>query len=286
MKPSSFRYHAPKTIKEAVSLLAQFADEDGRILAGGQSLVPMMNLRLAAPKHLIDINGVEGLDRVREEGGELVIPACVRHADLEQPVTPGPLGQLLSAVAAHVAHTPIRMRGTFCGSIANADPASEWCVVAATLGAKIIAHSVRGAREIDASDFFAGIMTTSLEPDECLTEVRIPLLQDGTRFGFYEVSRRAGDFAMAMALCVWHLMDGKIVEPRIRVGGVEAAPRRIAETEAVLAGAMPSREVFQTAANAASESLVDILEDTRIDAGYRRELARVVVIRALERCAV
>ena len=268
-----------------MALLAEFADEDGRILAGGQSLVPMMNLRLAAPGHLIDINSIAGLDRVREENGMLVIPACVRHADFEKPIVKGVLGRLLATVVAHIAHTPIRTRGTFCGSIVHADPASEWSLVAASLDARMRALSVRGERDIPAAEFFAGVMTTALEPDEFLAEVRLPLLEDNTRFGFYEVSRRAGDFAMAAALVLWRDANGKIAEPRIGVGGVEPRPCRLSEAEAALASQTPSKEIFAAAADAAANALSDVMEDARITASYRRELARTAVLRACERSA-
>src|ERR671923_2151791 len=158
MKPAPFRYHAPKTIEEAVEALAEVASEDGRVLAGGQSLVPIMAFRLARPAHLVDINGVEDLRRLSVEGERLCIGACVRHAAFHTPVVDGPLGRLLATVVRHIAHYPIRTRGTFCGSIAHADPASEWCLVAATLGAQMVARSTRGARSIAAEKFFDGIM--------------------------------------------------------------------------------------------------------------------------------
>lgn len=203
MKVAPFRYHAPQTIDEAVSLLAEVAPLDGRILAGGQSLVPIMAFRLSRPTHLVDINGVEALRRLAIDGDRLGIGACVRHSAFHRPAVEGPLGELLSTVVRHIAHYPIRARGTFCGSIAHADPASEWCTVAAALGAEMVAQSVRGTRVIPAHEFFAGIMTTTLEDDELLTEVRLPLLPPDTRFGFYEFNRRAGDFALAMALAVY-----------------------------------------------------------------------------------
>jgi carbon-monoxide dehydrogenase medium subunit len=283
MKPAAFAYHMPKTVDEAVALLAEVAPEDGRILAGGQSLVPIMNFRLATPGHLVDINGVAGLDKVREDGGYLIIPACVRHAAFESPVTGGPLGQLLAAVVANIAHHPIRTRGTFCGSLAHADPASEWCLVAATLSASLTARSIRGERAIAAEDFFQGIMTTALAPDEMLLEARLPLLAEGTRFGFDEMNRRAGDFAMAMALAVYRIEDGKIVDPRIGVGGAEGQPRRIPEAEAALAGQSPDAVAFAAAGSAAAEALSDILTDARTDAAFRRELVQSLVRRALEK---
>ena len=200
MKPAPFQYHAPRTIEEAVATLARVAPDDGRVLAGGQSLVPTMAFRLARPRHLVDINGVAALSRLVVENGKLCIGATVRHAAFERPVAKGPLGELLREVVRHIAHKPIRARGTFCGSIAHADPASEWCLVAAALGAEMVARSARGERVIPAKDFFSGIMTTALQEDELLTEVRLPLLAADTRFGFCEFNRRAGDFAIAMAL--------------------------------------------------------------------------------------
>src|ERR1700688_1210044 len=175
MKPAPFQYHAPKTVEEAVAVLAQVAPADGRVLAGGQSLVPTMAFRLARPAHLVDINGIAELGRIAMADRKLAIGACVRHAAFYRPVAEGPLGRLLATVVRHIAHHPIRTRGTFCGSIANADPASEWCAVAVALGAEMVARSIRGTRVIPAQEFFAGIMTTALADDELLTEVRLPL---------------------------------------------------------------------------------------------------------------
>src|SRR4029079_18224749 len=146
MKPASFQYHAPKTIAETLDLLGRYANDDGRVLAGGQSLVPTMAFRLARPRHLIDINGIRELDYLEGHNGKLCIGAAVRHAAFHKPVAQGPLGRLLMHVVRHIAHAPIRVRGTFCGSIAHADPASEWCAVAATLGAELAAMSKGGKR--------------------------------------------------------------------------------------------------------------------------------------------
>src|SRR5882724_7925878 len=219
MKPAPFRYHAPKTIEEAVETLAEVAGDDGRVLAGGQSLVPIMAFRLARPAHLVDINGVEALSRLAVEGGKLCIGACVRHAAFHKPVVDGPLGRLLTTVVHYIAHYPIRTRGTFCGSIAHADPASEWCLTAATLGATMVAQSTRGTRIIAADDFFQGMMTTALAEDELLSETRLALLSEDTRYGFYEFSRRAGDYAIAASLVTFRIADGVIADPRIGVGG-------------------------------------------------------------------
>jgi carbon-monoxide dehydrogenase medium subunit len=281
MKVAPFQYHAPQTIEEAVNLLAEVAPFDGRILAGGQSLVPIMAFRLSRPAHLVDINGVEALRRLAVDGDRLCIGACVRHSAFHRPVVEGPLGKLLSAVVRHIAHYPIRARGTFCGSVAHADPASEWCTVSAALGAEMVAQSIRGRRVIPAHEFFAGIMTTTLAEDELLTEVRLPLLPSGARFGFYEFNRRAGDFALAMALAVYRVEDGRIVEPQLSVGGAETHARRIAEAEQVLAGRAPAADNFAAAAERAAEA-IDPMEDAQTSAEYRRDLARTVMRRALE----
>src|SRR5437899_9825036 len=282
MKPAPFRYHAPKTIEEAVETLAEVASEDGRVLAGGQSLVPIMAFRLARPAHLVDINGVEALRRLAVEGERLCIGACVRHAAFHHPVADGPLGRLLATVVRHIAHYPIRTRGTFGGSIAHADPAAEWCLVAAALGAEMVARSATGTRTIPAQNFFHGIMTTALSEDELLTEVRLPILPADARFGFYEFSRRAGDFALGMALVTFRVQNDVISEPRVAVGGIEPQPRRIAQAELALAGNPPSRQAFEAAAEAVAAA-VDPLEDAMTNADYRRDLARTVTRRALER---
>jgi aerobic carbon-monoxide dehydrogenase medium subunit len=282
MKPAPFVYHAPTDLNEAIATLAKVAPADGRVLAGGQSLVPSMAFRLARPAHLVDINAVTGLDHLTVATDGLGIGACVRHAAFHRPVTEAALGALLSAVVGHIAHYPIRTRGTFCGSLAHADPASEWCLVAVTLGATIVAQSVRGTRLIAADEHFQGIMTTVLEPDEILTQARLPALAPGTRFGFYEFSRRAGDYAIAMALATFRLEQGVMVEPRLGLGGVEDRPRRSAAAEAMLAGRAPETAVFRQAADAAAAA-VEPLEDLQSSADYRRDLVRVVARRALER---
>ncbi len=281
MKPAPFARHVPQTIEEAVSALARYAPNEGRIVAGGQSLVPIMSFRMARPAHLIDINDIEELQRLAVIDGVLSIGACVRHAAFHKPVVGGPLGLLLAYVVRHIAHYPIRTRGTFCGSLAHADPASEWCLVAATLDAELIAKSGRGERRIAARDFLEGIMSTSLAEDELLTHARLPLLSDDTKFGFYEFSRRAGDYAMASALVTYRLDDGVIADARVGIGGAEDRPRRIAEAEAVLNGRAPDDQLFREAADAAAKA-VDPLEDIQTSAEYRRDLVRAVTRRACE----
>lgn len=284
MKPAPFIRHAPRTLDEALKILGEVATQDGRVLAGGQSLVPIMAFRLAKPAHLVDINGVEGLDKIAIDGKVLSIGACVRHAAFHKPVVDNPLGKLLAYVARHIAHYPIRVRGTFCGSLAHADPASEWCLTAAMLDATMVAKSTRGERSIAAKDFFAGIMATALAEDELLAEVKLPLLARDAKFGFNEFNRRAGDFALSAALVTYRLQDKKIVGARVGVGGAEACPRRIAQAEGALNGQTPSDAAFRSAAEAAATA-IDPLEDHQTDADYRRDLVRAVVRRALEHSA-
>jgi carbon-monoxide dehydrogenase medium subunit len=284
MKPAAFVRHVPKTVDEAVKILAEVAPQDGRVLAGGQSLVPIMAFRLAKPAHLVDINEIAGLDRIDVEDGALNIGALVRHAAFHKPVIDNPLGRLLSAVARHIAHYPIRMRGTFCGSLAHADPASEWCLVAAALDASLIARSVRGERRIAAKEFFSGIMTTALGEDELLVAAKLPLLAPDVRFGFQEFSRRAGDFAMTAALVTWRSAGGKMRDVRVGIGGAEPFARRIAEAEGVLEGQAPSDALFRAAAEAAAQA-VEPMEDHQTNAEYRRDLVRAMLRRALEQSA-
>ena len=233
MKPAPFRYHAPKTIEEAVATLAEVAGEDGRVLAGGQSLVPIMAFRLARPAHLVDINGVTALARLAVEDGKLCIGACVRHAAFHKPVVDGPLGRLLSDGRAphralshsHPRHVlrQHRARRSGLGMVPGGGGARRRDGGAASAAAR--APSRRGLfpRHHDAR---------RSQEDELLIEVRLPILPADTRFGFYEFNRRAGDFALGMALATYRVEDGVIVEPRVALGGVEAQPRRIARGRA------------------------------------------------------
>ena len=254
------------------------------MLAGGQSLVPIMAFRLAKPAHLVDINEVAGLDKIASDGNVLSIGACVRHAAFHKPVVDNPLGKLLTNVARHIAHYPIRMRGTFCGSLAHADPASEWCLTAATLDATMVAKSTRGERLIAAKDFFEGIMSTALAEDELLAEVRLPLLAHDAKFGFNEFNRRAGDFAMAAALVTYRLQGGKIVDARVGVGGAEARPapycrsRSRAQRSAARRQGFPRRRRSGRGRGRSAGGSPD-------SADYRRDLVRAVVRRALEQAA-
>jgi carbon-monoxide dehydrogenase medium subunit len=279
VKPAAFDYHAPTTRAAALALLAE-AGDDGKVLSGGQSLVPTMAFRLAKPAVLIDINRIAALDFCHAEGDVLRIGALTRHARFEAPVVPGPLGRLLAEVTHHIAHTPIRSRGTFCGSLSHADPASEWCCTALTLGATMVAASTTGERLVAAGDWFQSIFTTALRSDELLTEVRLPLLGDGWHCGFNEFNRRAGDFALAMAVAVLRIEGGVIAEARIGLGGVGATPILAEAAAAGLAGQAPAEAVWAAAAELAANCF-EPTEDINATPEYRRDLVRAVVKRAL-----
>jgi carbon-monoxide dehydrogenase medium subunit len=280
MKPAAFIYHAPHSLDEALALLAEHGDE-GKLLAGGQSLVPAMNFRLVRPAVLIDINRIAALDFLTGQDDWLRIGALTRHVAFERPVAAGPLGALLPQVARHVAHLPIRVRGTFVGSLAHADPAAEWSLVATTLGAEIVARSSAGERTLAADGFFRTAFTTALRPDELITEVRLPQLGDAWRCGFMEFSRRKGDFALAMALAALRLEGDRIADARIGVGGAEHRPRRFEAAERMLVGATASPKILAEAAASAAAALEPV-EDIHASAEYRRDLAEVMTRRALE----
>ncbi len=291
MKPARFAYTAPETLQETLETLDSYGDE-AKVLSGGQSLVPMMNFRLARPEVIVDIGRVSGLDGLSLANGKLTVGARVIHARLEAPqvdVPAGPsrplggvLGSLLPAVARFVGHLPIRVRGTFGGSIAHADPAAEWCILARTLDAEMVALRRGGERAIAAGDFFQTVFTTALEPEELLAAVRLPALGDDWRAGFCEFSRRAGDFAIVAAMSAVRLesASGVIAEARIGVGGVAGVPVRLPDAEATLLGETPSAELHAAAAAAAAAE-VDPVGDLHGSATYRRDLVRVLVSRAL-----
>ena len=281
MKPAPFTYHRPGNLEEALDILSEVAEQDGRIIAGGQSLVPMMALRLAQPAHLVDINGITALRGTGVERQTLVIRALARHADFQQPAVSGPLGPLLATVAQNIAHYPIRQRGTFCGSLAHADPASEWCLTAVTLGGTVIARSRGNVREIPAETFIAGPMATALEPDEMISAVHLPVHNNMDGFGFCEVNRRAGDFALAMCLVAFTLQDETVMRVRVGTGGAEDTPRRLPEVEEALHG-KPLTDGQVRMASELAASVITPIEDAQIPERYRRQVVKTVVKRALE----
>ncbi len=291
MKPARFAYAAPDSLEGVLDVLDRFGDE-AKVLSGGQSLVPMMNFRLARPEVIVDIGRVGGLDGMSVVNGSLTVGARVIHARLEAPVAAmadgrteplgGVLGSLLPEVARFVGHLPIRARGTFGGSIAHADPAAEWCILARTLDAEMVALRRGGERVIAAADFFETVFTTALEPEELLAAVRLPILGDDWRAGFCEFSRRAGDFAVVAAMTAVRLdrATGAISEARIGVGGVAGVPVRLPAAEATLVGEVPGAGLHAAAAEVAAGE-VDPSGDLHGSAAYRRDLVRAMVARAL-----
>ena len=281
MKPASFEYHLPRSIEEMTDMLSRYGEE-GRILSGGQSLVPAMNFRLSRPEHIIDINKLKELDWLETTEDRLRIGSLVRHVVFEKSVTDDVLGQLLADVARYIAHWPIRVRGTFAGSLAHADPASEWCLVAVTLDAEIIVLGPRGKRSVSASEFFLGGFRTAVANDEAIVEVNLPLLGRGVSFGFAEFSRRTGDFALAMSLSViWLDESGLIERALVGIGGVESRPVRVHDAETALRGEAPSSRLFDQIAEIVAENLKPI-EDIHADAEFRLDLSQSMTRKALE----
>jgi aerobic carbon-monoxide dehydrogenase medium subunit len=281
MKPAPFEYHRPASLGETFDLLARYGD-DGRILAGGQSLVPALNMRLATPRAVIDINRLPGLDAIRLAPEGLLIGALARHESVERSPLVARHAPLIAAAMPHVGHAAIRTRGTFGGSLALADPAAELpaCVVA--LGALIRAASSRGRREIAAADFFRGVYSTALEPGEVITEVIVPPLAAGWRSAFDELARRHGDFALA-GLAAHGRMDGAVLaEARLVFFGVGPAPVRARRAEAALAGRRPERDVVAAAARALDGEL-DPPGDLHGSPAFRRHLASVLLSRVVAR---
>lgn len=280
MKPSPFEYHRPESLEEALGMLARDPDES-KVLAGGQSLVPMMNFRLASPTRLIDINRVPDLEGMSVSGDRLRVAARTRHIDVHRNELPGPLGELLREAAGHVGHLPIRTRGTFGGSIAHCDAASEWCQVAALLDAEMtVVSASRGERTIQAADFFQSIFTTSLELDEILVAVTLPVLGETWVTGIAEFARRAGDFGIVTATTALNIVEGVVAEARISLGGVHEIPFRSEAAETVLAGQAFTPELVVAAAEAAADE-VDPPSDVHGDADYRRDLVRALLPRAV-----
>jgi carbon-monoxide dehydrogenase medium subunit len=280
VKPSPFEYVRPDTLDEALAVLAQDPDES-KVLAGGQSLIPMMNFRLARPERLVDINRVPGLAGTELRADRLHIAARTRHLALQNTDVQGPLGHLLRRAAVNVGHLPIRTRGTFGGSIAHCDAASEWCLVAALLDAEMTVRSeARGERSIAAADFFQSIFTTAMESDEILTSISLPALDDTYVTGISEFARRAGDFAIVAATAAVQVTDGIVTDARVSLGGVSEIPFRSTAAEQTMLGEEWSPSLVEAAAEAAAIE-VDPPSDTHGDAEYRRDLVRALLPRAL-----
>ena len=284
MKPAPFVYHRPTNVSEMLALLDEHGD-DAKVLAGGQSLVAAMNFRLARPSMLIDANHLCDLSGVTIDGNHLVIGALTRHATFHTPVVDHPVGRLLSRVVRFIAHYPIRQRGTFGGSLCHADPASEWCLVASVLDAEMLIKSSAGQRRVPASEFFKGTFTTALKPNELLTHVRLPLGNPALRGGFNEFSRRAGDFALAMALVTLECDGSRITAARLGLGGVADRPLRLGALETKLVGQQVDPSLFKAIAAEASD-LITPTSDIHGSVEYRKDLIKAVLSRALAEAAV
>lgn len=280
MKPADFHLHQPETVEEAVALLSEHAGDDAKVLAGGQSLLPLLNFRLARPGHVIDIGRIGALTEVRRGEDELVVGAMTRQAQAERSLAVSAHAPLLAAALPNIAHPPIRNRGTVGGSLAHGDAAAELPSVASALDATFVALSHRGRREIPATDFFRTHLTTALEPDELLTEIRFPRALPGTGAAFLEVGRRRGDFALVGAAAQIRVVDEYIVDARICLSGVDQIPHRCAAAESVLVGARPDPRTVEEAAEAARDT-VRPSGDLHATGAYRRHVAGTLLGRAV-----
>jgi aerobic carbon-monoxide dehydrogenase medium subunit len=277
VKPAPFEYFDPRTVDDAVTLLATHGD-DAKILAGGQSLVPMLALRLARPAAVVDVNRVSGLDGMRQDGTTLTVGALVRQRTLER--WGAERAPLLTAALRHVGHAPIRTRGTVAGSIAHADPASELPALLLCLDGSVVARSRRGTRTIPAGDFFQGPLMTALAADELVTETRWVLPPGHAGWGFHEMARRQGDFALVGVAAVLTIAGGNVADARIALFGAAATPVRARAAERALIGQAAREAAIAEAARAATNDL-ETVADIHAPAAYRASVARTLTARAL-----
>jgi aerobic carbon-monoxide dehydrogenase medium subunit len=284
LKPPRFEYHAPESVDEALQLLAEHGDE-AKVLAGGQSLVPLLAMRLARPAHVVDINGVGELGAIDDRGDHVALGATVRERAAERSAVVRDRIPVLAEALPLIGHVAIRNRGTIGGSLAHADASAELPAVAVVTEAQMIARSVRGERVIAADDFFRGHFTSALADDECLVEVRVPTGPRRAGWACAEVARRHGDFALVGAAAMIALDGGGAVgESRIGLFGVADRPVRAGKAEAMLRGAPPSQDAVSAAAEEATRDL-DPASDVHGSGEFRRRLAAVVVRRALAAAA-
>ena len=281
MKPAPFEYLAPTSVGEAIAALQEF-DGEAKILAGGQSLMPMLNMRLARPGLVVDLRRVADLDYIDEREGRLAIGAMTTKRTVERSAAVQTGQPLLHAATVSIGHPQIRNRGTVGGSMAQADPAAEYPAMAVALQATLTVGGPGGERTLDAEDFFVTYLTTALEPGEVLTELNVPVFDTKNGWGFSEIARRHGDFAMAGAAVTLTLDDnGCCAEPRIALFGVGATPVRPRTTEDSIRGQRPSEALCQAAGKQVSEEIDEPLSDVHASADYRRNLAGVMARRAL-----
>ena len=279
MKPVAFDYQRPDTLDGVLALLADSA-LDTKIIAGGQSLVPMMNFRLARPERLIDVNRIAGLSEISIDGGMLKIGAMARHNAVKDSAHVAKAAPIIPVAYEWVAHSTIRNRGTFGGNLCHADPASEMPMLMMLLDGVMVAKSVRGTRHIKAADFFTGIYQTALESDEMLVEVHVPVATALQGFGFHEISLRKGDFAFCVSGATMTITDGRIEKVALTIGGVSSTALRLYDAEKALIGQVPTAELI---AKITAEAIapLDIMGDLRAPAEYRRDLAVSLTRRAL-----
>lgn len=284
MKPAPVEYRRAESRTEALALLKELGDE-AKILAGGQSLVPLLNFRLAQPTALVDINPATDLGFVTADNGHLSLGAVARQRQVETSPEVRERVPLLAQALSHVGHVTIRNRGTIGGSLAHADPAAELPIASLALDARMKVEGPNGARLVDAQDFFFGPFTTAIGPEEMLTEVQIPWPAAGTATAVVESARRHGDFGIVVVMATLHRDGtGRCDSARLSIGGVEPLPLRLKEAEDVLLGSDLGAEAIAQAAETAFEQ-VDPIEDVHAPAAYRGELTRVFVRRALTEAA-
>ena len=281
MKPAAFEYVVADSIDMAVASLAA---GDAKIIAGGQSLVPMLNFRLLRPAILVDINRIAGLAFIRDDAQAVTIGALTRHHQLETSPVIARHFPMLTCAMTHVAHLAIRNRGTIGGSLSHADPAAELPMMAMLLDAELRVVSSSGARTVAARDFFRGALTVDLGEGEMLTEILLPKLPPHAGWGFEEVSRRSGDFALAAVAATVTLSDGVIAQARIAVTGVAPTPRRVAAAEALLTGTRLGANVSDAVIDAARAE-AEPETDLHASADYRRHLVGVLAARAVAAAA-
>lgn len=280
MKPRPFSYARPATLEDAVALLAA-GEGEAKAIAGGQSLMPMLAFRVATPKLLVDIGRIPGLNRIEIDATGVRLGALVRWCDVERHPALAKAHPLLVAAIRHVAHYQIRNRGTIGGSLAHADPAAELPGIAVTCDAEITAIGRKGRRTIAATDFFTGTLTTTLDYDELILEVRLPAWRVSRYWAFEEFARRRGDFALAGVALFYDLdATGRICEPHVGAIGVADRPIRLAEVERLIAGRVPDERLAHEVAACAAET-VDPQDDIHAPAAYRRALLGVLTRRAL-----
>jgi carbon-monoxide dehydrogenase medium subunit len=280
----AFCYHRPATVEEAVGLLAEYGS-DAKVLAGGQSLVPLLALRLSHPEHLVDIGRIDGLAAVDDGPAGFTVGAAVRHADVELSPVTGRAAPLVAAAMPHIGHRAIRNRGTVCGSLAHADPAAELPAVALATDAELVVRSAAGERAIPAADFFLGYLTSALDETELLTAVRFPPWPTSTGGSVAEVSRRHGDYALVGLAAVVGVGDGgRIERAALSFFGAGATPVRVTEAEQVLVGEHPDPAAFAEAADVVTKS-IEPPGDNHATAAYRAHVAGVLTRRCLTEAA-